>query len=781
MKSKQFQFHQSYQFRKRKLKQTSWMKKVAGALSLLLCTYYYCTVTSDEFWQDLILVEIISTSTTSGGSEIKDHAVIQEKYNKTMSSRIIKETTTHSHTSTNNSKTNESFKIDNALLVARALGKTTEDRTAAILSRKEKTKLSIVISHCDKPVDWMASYIGKENVQVMDITVMSKCGKDVEGVQRLEQFFGLRAVIKRLSNVGRCDHGYAHHVHEIYSRTEQEFKTLNEDEEASEKSLVLFIKDNNYHLDTYVPFSDVFATASDVGFGCVQDVGYDLYLDCTSGPECTEWPYYAMKDAGILLPQAPYNVSYLGTSLHYKPMLEKFGLREYSRLERDDNSNFLSKDYSSLGEWAKALGLVFPDSEYVNVCYGGNFLFQKRGILTQSADAWANMEKSLSRGNNIQEGHFAERSWASLVAPPPRDLPLKVLGEKLKPSVAWWRDNIMGDHGRMYMTKKSPLLKGPIQQALMKRKSVDKPRIPVFYNVFSPSSDDVPFVKSIVEEQMGMSLPRHEFWVRSIGSSFEIPNTKLLRQTNDGDEVETLELIWQHCNEFPSDKVVYIHSKGSFHYNEDNNRLRRFLTRGALSEECADLPDTCNVCSTRMSPMPHPHTSGNMWLARCEYVKRLPQPSKFEELMSQHAEKMHILTEDCHSCFGLGRFSAEHWIHSHPSVKPCDLYSNKDFVADYEKTPEADYEMNLELAPRFEIDIYGGPPPCMFGQYQHYRLSEYRGLYGEDVVIPDDWYGWKLLKKDPSPLRIPAADDAICRLKDPEVIISQKIPSFYHK
>ena len=56
---------------------------------------------------------------------------------------------------------------------------------------------------------------------------------------------------------------------------------------------------------------------------------------------------------------------------------------------------------------------------------------------------------------------------------------------------------------------------------------------------------------------------------------------------------------------------------------------------GALSKECAMMPeDTCNVCSSRFSPVPHPHTSGNMWLARCDYIKKLIDPLIFEAAMN---------------------------------------------------------------------------------------------------------------------------------------------------
>lgn len=121
----------------------------------------------------------------------------------------------------------------------------------------------------------------------------------------------------------------------------------------------------------------------------------------------------------VLIVFGSYNISHVPLELHYKPYLEQFSIPGYARLERDEDFVFKSP-YVTLGGWRDALGLVFPDSDYINVCYGGNFLYQKRGVLSQSVDAWANMEISLARGDNIQEGHYAERSWASLVGASPR-------------------------------------------------------------------------------------------------------------------------------------------------------------------------------------------------------------------------------------------------------------------------------------------------------------------------------------------------------------------------
>ena len=83
-----------------------------------------------------------------------------------------------------------------------------------------------------------------------------------------------------------------------------------------------------------------------------------------------------------------------------------------------------------------------------------------------------------------------------------------------------------------------------------------------------------------------------------------------------GSEMLTLYSLWRYCKQNIGSKVIYLHSKGSFHPKRSNDLLRNLATRAALSKECSSIPSSCNVCSSRFSPFPHPHSPGNMWLSR---------------------------------------------------------------------------------------------------------------------------------------------------------------------
>jgi len=211
-------------------------------------------------------------------------------------------------------------------------------------------------------------------------------------------------------------------------------------------------------------------------------------------------------------------------------------------------------------------------------------------------------------------------------------------------------------------------------------------------------------VQLIVDEQLSNLDPGvHIQQITSIGYRLpNIPDATVRERYKNGSDVLTLHALWDYCKKHNNadTKVVYLHSKGSYHDKLGNAKLRRFLTKGALSKECSNLPNNCNVCSSHMSPLPHPHVPGNMWLARCDYVATLLDPN------SQAEGKLIINFNAGNPCKGWGRFFLEHWIHSHPSVMPCDLYPGKEYTWAYNNIPDVNFPMDLQMAPRFDLNVY---------------------------------------------------------------------------
>jgi hypothetical protein len=276
-------------------------------------------------------------------------------------------------------------------------------------------------------------------------------------------------------------------------------------------------------------------------------------------------------------------------------------------------------------------------------------------------------------------------------------------------------------------------------------------KILVFYNLFVAGTEDEERVQDIVNEQLAVLDPQLHYInasITSLGHPLPRIPDQMTREhiVEGGDEGETLHALWNYCrsNNNHDTKVVYLHSKGSFHPSEQNDKLRRFLTEGALSGECAHLPDTCNVCSSRMSPLPHPHTPGNMWLARCDYVAKLVDPFALKE---KKLPKQYLHDNACH---GYGRFFFEHWVHSHPSVSPCDLYAGNEYTWAYEHVPRVPFRKNLQRAPRFEFNHYVQmesslcplTPDAVLGR----QVKDYKTIYNS-VALADSWWGWNFFTR----------------------------------
>lgn len=295
----------------------------------------------------------------------------------------------------------------------------------------------------------------------------------------------------------------------------------------------------------------------------------------------------------------------------------------------------------------------------------------------------------------------------------------------------------------------------------------------IFYNLYVGSSEDIPRVAALVREQLSPLDPKqHQLQMTSIkaltdisqlGLDPEVSKTATFRHVESGREDVTLHEVWSYCQGAdPSQVVVYLHSKGSFHPDiPGQDLIRDYVSGGALSPECLSMPDTCNVCSARMSPIPHPHTPGNMWAARCGYISKLHDPHGFTlEMIRYYRNPERFRGFECpttrKSCVGQGRFALEHWVHSHPDVQPCDLdpssaYRWRSPGTEPEQQAMTDFVSNpkvqkvLQPAPRFDLAVYerqdGGCSKCGFNMTQ--RVDEYKFLHNQEP--PATWWGWKFM------------------------------------
>jgi len=141
-----------------------------------------------------------------------------------------------------------------------------------------------------------------------------------------------------------------------------------------------------------------------------------------------------------------------------------------------------------------------------------------------------------------------------------------------------------------------------------------------------------------------------------------------------GNEEVTLAALHRFCTvaelKGKSVFVLYFHPKGSFHPSIRNEKYRQAVGHYVLRKPQGCLSamalQSCDACSLRFSEYPHAHFPGNMWWANCSYISMLYAPDiPRTELKSAKLPEY---------CIGLGRFASEHWIGSHPQLRPCDCF-----------------------------------------------------------------------------------------------------------
>jgi len=272
-------------------------------------------------------------------------------------------------------------------------------------------KLHMVVAHCDKDLGWLSQFtrgrVRGRNRSIESLTIFSKCGNPVTSIPRY-------AKVITMDNVGRCDHTYAHWMANYAA-----------DEKLQDNDVVFFVKDNPYQTrhGHWKTFNNMLGAVSRNGFSCALRPNY-------------MWPIRELEPSTFhlwdLIKTFGYKETYQrqgGQKFNKKASRGAWGVNDQVEKKKvevkvvDDEKekekkpveSFVSK-YRDLQDWSNAMGIEDPEM-FTPVCYGGVFATSV-GQIRKRLDTLRSIEKSLSRADNLEEGHFAERSWARLLTKP---------------------------------------------------------------------------------------------------------------------------------------------------------------------------------------------------------------------------------------------------------------------------------------------------------------------------------------------------------------------------
>jgi len=244
----------------------------------------------------------------------------------------------------------------------------------------DSKKIHIVVSHCKIPLNWMEEFF--VGYDIASIHVITKCGEVMEKIKAPSS-----SEIIKLPNVGRHDHAHAYYIANILPNV------VKEGEE--ENSVVMFLKDdimarNLHQSGHWNTFEEMLRIASsDNGFAC------------------------GVAPDNVEFGQHQFSLS----AYHEVETLFDFSMKKRNIKGYEGDTKKIQSTYNTMGKWWDSLNISVP-TKIVQVCYGGVFAASVSNIMMRDISTWKQIEKTLTRGTNIQEGHYTERAWAALLATP---------------------------------------------------------------------------------------------------------------------------------------------------------------------------------------------------------------------------------------------------------------------------------------------------------------------------------------------------------------------------
>lgn len=309
------------------------------------------------------------------------------------------------------------------------------------------------------------------------------------------------------------------------------------------------------------------------------------------------------------------------------------------------------------------------------------------------------------------------------------------------------------------------------------------PSLAIFFHIYIPPEDSgvakVQRAKAIVHQQLNHlseamatipNLSPSPLYYTSIGTEMEQSHMETLCQNHshhfhchrikhlkEGFESHTLQALYDHCQQYPSDRVIYIHTKGSFHTKRGQNHWRRHMTDAVAGRDCIEQAhaNRCDLCGLLFITRPTHHYTGNMFNAKCDYVGKLIPPIDFaRQMMAVHHRSLEMIRTgileanmfDFESPWnsGINRYAMEHWHGSHPSLDiTCDV-SNHSTNEYWKNTRAADRKPDDWRFDRFPRRPSPGLPLELF-QNESKRRKEY-------FLLPGHLFKWYQLYGELPPL-----------------------------
>lgn len=160
-------------------------------------------------------------------------------------------------------------------------------------------------------------------------------------------------------------------------------------------------------------------------------------------------------------------------------------------------------------------------------------------------------------------------------------------------------------------------------------------------------------------------------YIQRVADAHTLPTTFLPNQPGR-EECPCLEAIHDYTQTPNATKyILYFHTKGITHLNEWHVVLWRWLMNAAMLTHWRASLDILiegqwDFVAPKVSNNPFPHSSGNFWIAKTNYVRRL---ARFQDYYNSFME---VYAHRLHGGWSL-RHSAEAWIGSGQDLRACQV------------------------------------------------------------------------------------------------------------